>query len=140
MRGHHRTNPHDPIHEGPTLPQPISSPHGSHHSTIHSRHSIHSNMSTQTITAELPQEDITHLVAFQLLQAIEMELSLILTCTIMSQQLLKLSQSSMTKACGNEGMPYCKFTLKVSQVIQLGLGHPTPSSQVSMILFLVWNN
>ena len=60
MRGHHRTKPHDPIHEGPTLPQPISSPHGSHHSTIHSRHSMHSNMSTQTITAELPQEDITH--------------------------------------------------------------------------------
>ena len=80
------------------------------------------------------------LVAFQLLQAIWMEFSLIHACAIMSQQLLKLSQSSMSKACGNEGMPYCKFMLKVSQVIQLVLAHPTPSSQVSMILFLVWNN
>ena len=62
MLGHHRSNPQDILHEGVTLPMPQPQPHSpaaSHHSQS-TAHSMGSHMSSQTITAELPPEAITH--------------------------------------------------------------------------------
>ena len=55
LPGHPHTNPAPFVHEGVTQPLPQSPSRRSHHSSTPSVHSLGSN---QTVTAELPLEDI----------------------------------------------------------------------------------